>query len=462
LNLVGFAVDSSAPPYFSDFFDFTDEIDTSLGFNNELYKVDASGRNIKIVAPARDIMDRNAAYWVKCKFPLKYSAALGVGDGAALDFKDYIDEQSIVIKNVSSVDTLDVSLREVASIDRPVESYLPEMAGFVPLAYYSYNSKSNFWFWQNIAENELLTNSLAPGEEWNLSFAVRRNNLFPYTPSGTNGYSYQSILEVKSSDPAVLYYVPVTASPVGSSNVVEETADKNKGLWVGEAKLYKVNCPGYFTSNITVEVVSTNDESGVITTNMETITLPATNMLPTDSVCKMRLIMHIDATGAAKLMQEVFMADIPLDDDRSEYRLYSNREDIPADATDISRISSVAFPFMDPVTLTGSITNGMEGIVTVGCNDPVNPFLHRYNPLHDNKDWDYNQYTNAVETLSVTRAITLEFSLGTSSNVVDNPFWGSSIQGGVYKETITGLRKQPVMVKGSFGLSRISLLDKLY
>ena len=41
--------------------------------------------------------------------------------------------------------------------------------------------------------------------------------------------------------------------------------------------------------------------------------------------------------------------------------------------------------------------------MNIGFSDPTNPFLHRYHPMHDNKDWDFVPYTNAVEVPNITR-----------------------------------------------------------
>jgi len=458
LNLAGFPVDPLNTPTFDDYFEFTSNIDTSQGLKNELFKINLDGTSTRIVAANRDEMERNRAYWVKCKFIPESSSVLGLKEGVALDFNDYIDEQSFVVRNESEINPLTVSLKEIGSEHSPVDGGFPENAGMVPLAYYVYNSVSNYWSWTNMAANVPMTKTLDPGEEWELKFAVRRNNMMPYTPSGTNGYSYQSILEVTGDSPAGVYYVPVSATRVGSSNVVEETAHSDKGLWVGEARLFNVNCPAYVSdTNDLVEMVFTNTVSGEVFTNTVT-----TNMMATDSVCKMRLIVHVNADGDAKLLREVFLANVALDADRNEWRLYARKDDLPADAADISRISCVALPFMEPLALTGSMSNSMTAVFSVDCNDAVNPFMHRYNPLHDNKDWDFDVYSNAVETLTVTRSIRLGFGEGVSDGAKDSPFWGSDVQAGTYREVLFGLRKQPVVVEGTFGLKRISLIDVVY
>ncbi len=467
LSLAGVPVNAANPPTFADYFAWTDEIDTSRGYKNEIFKINEKGVNLRVVAPNRERMERNRAYWVKCKVPPKSSSVLYIKEGTELDFMEYLDEQTFTLKNMSDTDALNVSLKEIAGAVPPPE--MPENAGIVPLSYYTYNSASNYWYWKDITEGELITNTLAPGAKWNLVFAVRRNDMSTYTPAGTNGYSYQGILEVTGDSPAGLYYIPVSANQVGDGNVGSRSLQLNDdanqikmgnkhkaGLWVGNVNVTKVNCPAYITSsNQLADMVFSNNVTGDIFTNQV-----VTNLMPVDAVFQFRVILHVDDEGKAKLLREVFMANVPVSDEHSVCRLYVHRDSIPPDATDISRISSVNFPCNRPLPMVGDITNRLSTTLVVDCNDPVNPFLHRYNPLHDNKDWDYHTYSNAVETLTVSRYMTFSF-VNDGDNEVD-PLWGSSERGGVYREYILGLRKQPVMVEGIFGLKRISLLDKLY
>jgi hypothetical protein len=115
---------------------------------------------------------------------------------------------------------------------------------------------------------------------------------------------------------------------------------------------------------------------------------------------------------------------------------------------------------MPPLLLTGDFTNILTGTVTVNFDDPTNPFLHRFHPMHDNKDWDFNPYTNAVETFTVTRAVTLDFE-ETPTNLAHHPYWGTDQALGTYHETLTGLRAQDILVEGSFYLERISRINEL-
>ena len=141
------------------------------------------------------------------------------------------------------------------------------------------------------------------------------------------------------------------------------------------------------------------------------------------------------------------------------YALYADDRSVPADAGDVNRISSVAFPPMAPVPLTGDFTNALTGSVTIRFDDPVNPFLHRYHPLLDNKDWDFKPYSTAVETRTIVRDLELQFMPAT--NAAANPAWGVEAVSGTYRETLSGLRAQPIRLQGGFALQRLSTLNTL-
>jgi hypothetical protein len=97
--------------------------------------------------------------------------------------------------------------------------------------------------------------------------------------------------------------------------------------------------------------------------------------------------------------------------------------------------------------------------VTVGFADPTNPFLHRYHPMHDNQDWNWQPYTNAVETLAITRSLSLTSDALTNGSA--NPYYGAGKISGIYRETLSGLRAQPIEMQGVFSLQRISQINTL-
>ena len=106
--------------------------------------------------------------------------------------------------------------------------------------------------------------------------------------------------------------------------------------------------------------------------------------------------------------------------------------------------------------LVDSLTAGvLTGRVEVGCNDPVNPFLSVYNPQHDNRSPDGVTYTNAVESYSITRDISLTFEEPDTEQPI-KVTWGSTTIAGTYAETLQGVRRESILTSGPFILSRIS------
>jgi len=432
LNLKGFPVHPNNPPTFSEFFRFTPEVDTTKGINNQLFRINSAGRGVTIVLPRRDKMAPGQAYWVGCARDPKYMGPLHVvpQGGGAVDFGTTGTRQDLTIYNILSTTALVVRVTQEES--EPAPEGFPELAGPVPLSYMAKNA-SNSWEWHEFPATGL-TQTVAAGGSWPIYLGVRRQDFPWYIPSGTNGYAYQSILKIEDAAQSLLIRVPVVAQPQSGSPVAEH--HENEGLWVGAAVLDHVNAPAYEYAGL----------------------------MPTPAPASLRLIVHVDGFGRSRLLQQVLLAwDSSLTNaphTNGTYALFVNDADVPADAKDVHRISSVAFPLMPPLTLTGEFTNILTGTVTVRYDDPTNPFLHRFHPLHDNRDWDFNPYTNAVETRTIVRHITLDFD-DPPTNVVHHPYWGVDQALGTYEETLTGLRAQPIVVKGSFWLERISRINEL-
>ena len=434
LNLIGLPVNPNNPPTFSDFFRFTAEIDTTKGVQNQLYTLNSAGRGMTIVTPARDKVQPGKAYWVGCARDPKYMGPLHVtpSGGGAVDFGSASVQQELTIRNLLSTTALVVRVTQEAS-ETPSDGF-SELAGPVPLSYRVKNA-SNQWEWLEFPA-EGISQTVAARGDWTIYLGVRRQDFATYTPSGTNGSRYQSILKVEDAAQSLLVRVPVTAEkPTGLMAMMGEHVE-NEGLWVGSVTLDQVNAPAY----------------------------TGTNLLETPAPMSFRLLVHMDGNGQARLLQQVLLA---WDSSQTEaphtngtYALFLDDADVPADSEEVHRISSVAFPLMAPVLLSGEFTNLLTGTVTVACDDPVNPFLHRYHPMHDNQDWDFNAYTNAVETYTVVRDIALDFEEA-PTNLVHHPYWGEDQMLGTYRETMTGLRAQPILVEGGFYLERISRINEL-
>lgn len=437
LNLVGLPVHPNQPPTFTDFFRFTPQVDTSRSYANELYRVDAQGRGQRIVQPARDRVQPGVAYWVGCaRAPAHHSVLHLAAEGvSALDFGSLLVRRDLTVRNAHPTDALTVRLRQRASESPPVNGGHAELAGPVPLSFLSRDA-SQQWEWSEFPAAGL-SQTLAPGEEWVLRLGVRRLDFTPYTPHGAHGFAYQSILEVTDAAESLLIRVPVVAQQpsviVGTGT--PEPHHESEGLWVGQATVNQVNAPAY----------------------------TGTGVLATPAPVSFRLLVHVDAYGQANLLQQVVLAwDGALTNaphTNGTYALYADDRRVPATASDVSRISSAAFPLMPPTPLGNDFTHVLAGTVTVRFDNPTNPFLHRYHPMHDNQNWDWEPYLDAVETRTITRGLTL--TCDTSTNGAADPYEGVERVSGIYHETLSGLRAQPIILQGAFALQRISRINTL-
>jgi hypothetical protein len=129
------------------------------------------------------------------------------------------------------------------------------------------------------------------------------------------------------------------------------------------------------------------------------------------------------------------------------------------------RFSSTAFAFRDPIPMGSSgdfgVSNSVFGCtVPLDYQDPINPFKHKYHPDHDNLNDRFdlavtNRLAEGRESFTVTRRILLQFT-GADPDRLALPGWGDTQLGGIYRETITGLHKEPLNIEGTFRLHRAS------
>ena len=271
---------------------------------------------------------------------------------------------------------------------------------------------------------------------------MRRNELAAFARQANAGEGrYQSLLEVSDSANSARHTVAVAAD-----------GSRRAGLWIGGATIKQVNQPA----------------------NISNPNQP----VPTASEFQFRLIVHVDGNGQARLLQKVLqmwkdgaykpdpagsgnqVVDEPgrfvlVTDDSltSQFTGAALRDGEPV----ARRFSSAAFGFRQPIAMAGAGTFGGAGgtrtcFVPIDYDDPVNPFKHRYHPDHDNLDPRFEQKVGeGRESFTVTRQVQLEFTAQDPDNLT-LAGWGDNQLGGVYRETITGLHKAPLIVEGTFRL----------
>jgi hypothetical protein len=194
----------------------------------------------------------------------------------------------------------------------------------------------------------------------------------------------------------------------------------------------------------------------------------------TPAVFTLRLLVHVDSGGTARLLKEVTQlwkdgtyrnvdggkeVDQPgryvLVTDDSRLSEFTGAGLIDGEGVG-RRLSSPAFDFEEQyLPFAGVMDPGhnLDLSFTLPADFRTNPFKHKYHPDHQ-------------AGLAVTRAISLSFSgrYPSDERLPESdppPGWGQSTLGGTYHETLTGLHKNALSVSGPFELKRVSTTDRL-
>ncbi len=169
----------------------------------------------------------------------------------------------------------------------------------------------------------------------------------------------------------------------------------------------------------------------------------------------LRVILHVDDGGTARLLSQVFIGTLL---DGSSGLCTAESELRTADKAGASRIVAAHLP-LDRVLSSGSGSVGLGQTlvrtVSIPFDDDTNPFVHRYHPDHNNKDARGAPLGPGVESYGITRTLSFEFTAAPPAGVTASG-WGSTSIGGNYTEVIRGLHKQGLTVTGTFVLRRAS------
>jgi hypothetical protein len=457
LNLLGFAVAPGGGPSFQNFF-----AGSPAHAGQPIFRLSAQGQWTKVTTPASTYVNAGEAYWVGCSGPSSFRGPLSVDTGfrSGLEYGRSQVEMTLKIKNAST-SPRSFSLTKLSSALPPI-GQLP-LAGPVPLGYFRLDLTNQVYGWATLPST-LERLDVGPGQEWELRLEVLRNQM---TPAADPNAQYQSLLEV-ADDAGSRWLVPVSADGLqgGTSDGIGLAGSQGNlphpraGLWVGSVTLNKVNQPSHPTTPNTPQ--------------------------PTDSQAQFRLLVHVNEQGQARLLQKVIQmwkngTTKPDPNDPSKQVLdqpgrfvlltdeafttnYTGSALVDGQPVG-QRVSSSAFAFKAPIPMAGA---GDFGAGTNSCtvildyNDPLNPFKHVFHPDHNNRDEQYTAtLPEGAESFTVQRQVRLEFS-AQDPNGFQFAGWGDNQLGGRYRETITGLHKNPLFLEGTFRLhqaSRVGLLN---
>lgn len=175
----------------------------------------------------------------------------------------------------------------------------------------------------------------------------------------------------------------------------------------------------------------------------------------------LRMILHVDDAGTARLLSQVFLGTLAASGSPG----LCTKESLlrAADKTRAARLVAAHLP-LDRVLSSGrgSVALGQTLVRTVSIpfDDATNPFVHVYHPDHNNKDARGFPVGAGVESYGITRTLNFQFT-PTPPPGVSTTGWGSAAIGGNYTEVIRGLHKQDLIVSGTFVLRRASEIGTL-
>jgi hypothetical protein len=399
-------------------------LNTAAHHQQSMYRLETSGEWTPMTASSP--IRANEAYWIYAKGLSQFNGPLNVKiDDGNFDFGALDEEKQITLVN-------DSSFPSTITLD----------AGGFPLVVAEEAGGVTTW-----SPATTLTRQIAAGAKTNLRLGVKRTG-FDGTVQGTITFRaagvslpFAAIVSNSSTPPSE----PLAG---GLSPLAAESVSPSAGLWIGMVSLNKVN--------------EVNGAGGA--------------PVATPAEFSMRCVVHVNAAGAAKLLKQVILMRkvvapgqppgfvLVTDDARiSDFTGAVLKDGQPFGF----RVSAVGYDFPgNELALNGNFGTALNGQLVVNRALPTHPMKHRFHPDHDDLNEQYQPLPNPVpangtpdqdEVWDITRALQLTFDTPSTG---DDPV-SATLRTGVYRETIGGLHKQPIVVEGTFTLRRVNQLAEL-
>ncbi|RFC52620.1 MAG: hypothetical protein DVB22_000383 [Verrucomicrobia bacterium] len=413
-NFLGFPSAATSAPKMSRYFaSYPSASTTVLSTPSRIYKYiggELGAGNPMLVAPGSESMDPNKAYWFNVATISNFTAPVEyeVASSAGLAFGRTQTAMSVGITN-RSTSSLTLTVALGASESAPGSQ--PPVSGGVALTRRIFDPAANSYTETPMGGSFTVT--IAASGRTTLDFGIDRSQM-----TGAADAFYASILRVTDSAGLSDVSLPVsgqTGSPAG--------------LWLLDTKVSRVNStvPGGGSS--------------------------------TSQAFPLLFLAHVDSGGTARLLSQAFVGKLstpgnPLGICISESRV------LGFSASDLKPVRYFACQMptsINSITGSGSIATGstLSWTIRIPFNDPTNPFVHTYHPDHDNLDAKGRALADGKESFTINRKCVFTFT----STPPDGKYvagWGSTVFGGTYLESISGLHKRALKVGGTFRMQRVS------
>jgi hypothetical protein len=415
-NFLGFPARSASSTY-PTFAAYFATFPAAIAANTRVYRY-AGGplgpaNPVQVFSMASERVDRNQAYWFESPVVGNFYAPLEISPSSpdGLHFGRTGATFTVRVRNRTAA-PVTVTIESLASLSAPAGQ--DAIVGAVPITRRQFDAPSSTFVFNPITSfNEVI----APQASVELTFGIDRALM-----TGPTDSFYASLLRFTDSGNLLDITLPVSARVASLA-----------GLWVGEVSVNSVNSLA-----------------------------PGSPGNTTARPFPLRVLLHVDNTGTARLLSQVFLGALAPAPHNAGLATFEAalKADEKASAT---RIVAAHLP-PDTVLATGSgsvaLGATLQRTIQVPFNAPTNPFVHTYHPDHDNKDARFQPLAAGVESPTYSRACAFTFAASPPPNA--NPIgWGSTVLGGTYAETITGVHRHPIVVSGTFELRRVSELGEI-
>lgn len=407
-NLLGFPAATANRPIMSSYFASFPKATTSSAKVYKYIGGDLNANNPMQVSAGSERIDRNTAYWFETAVVSDFTAPVEyeVAGSNGIAFGRTATYVTMGVKNRTSSA---ITLTLTTETSEPAPAGQTGITGPVLLTYRTFNSSTNSYSETPVTGSFTVT--VPANGRLDLQFGVDRSNM-----SDSSESFYASFLQITDSAGLSNVRMPLSAQVASSA-----------GLWIGEVLVTHVGS-----------------------------TVPGSPGSTTTRPFPLRMIVHVDANGAARLLSQVFLGPLT-----SGLTGITTRESLlhPDRKAEAMRLVSSQMPMDRVLSGNGSFAVGysLAYQVALPFDDPTNPFVHQYHPDHDNRDANLLPLGAGFESFNITRECSFEFteSPPDGSNIIG---WGTSVYGGSYSELIKGLNKSSLNLttSGTFLFRRLS------
>jgi hypothetical protein len=429
-NLVGFPVDPGVGGGGAGSFFFHDE---ALK-NGAKFKLNSAGQWTAMLPS--DVIRRGEAYWIYANAATAFNGPLAV-----------------------SGDTGFGLVRERATVKIQNTSFWPfsvhvQVSGGFPLVRKTFDALGKV-VWSPL---ESLHPTLAAGETLTLDLGVQRQGVTTRLDEvlTITGGGSRIELPLNVATPAVVTQGGGGMAGASDSMAVNSAAmpqsGLHTGLWVGHATLRQV----------------------------EEINASPPALRATPAEMSFRVILHVDAGGQVRLLKSVTtlwkegvaspgpgIPEIPgqhvlvTDDTRiPDFKSATLRDGRPFSY----RISSIGYDHPgNEHAVTGIFGDSLSTQLVIAKDSPTHPYRHKFHPDHDGLDPQYQPLPAGItadqeESWAITRAWQFTFEPETDDG---SPGSGYDRVSGLFQETLSGMTRVPILMKGTFELRRVTFLAEL-